>query len=62
MTECNQINVKLLDSKLNKLKSAVKNRQHPTLRMNTRIPPPPPPTPSKEKPKKSHELLLTPRQ
>ena len=61
MTECNQINVKLLDSKLNKLKSAVKNRQHPTLRMNTRIPPPPP-TPSKEKPKKSHELLLTPRQ
>ena len=40
MTECNQINVKLLDSKLNKLKSAVKNRQHPTLRMNTRIPPP----------------------
>ena len=62
MTECNQINVKLLDSKLNKLKSAVKNRQHPTLRMNTRIPPPPLPTPSKEKPKKSHELLLTPRQ
>ena len=61
MTECNKINVKLLDSKLNKLKSAVKIRQHPNLRMNTRMPPPPPP-PLKEKPKKSHELLLTPRQ
>ena len=51
MTECNKTNVKLLDSKLNKLKSAVKNRQHPILRMNTRIPPPPPP-PSK-KPQKN---------
>ena len=50
MTECNKTNVKLLDSKLNKLKSAVKNRQHPILRMNTRIPPPHPP-PSKKTPK-----------
>ena len=59
MTECNKTNVKLLDSKLNKLKSAVKNRQHPILRMNTRIPP----TPTlKKNPKKSHELLLRPRQ
>ena len=60
MTECNKTNVKLLDSKLNKLKSAVKNRQHPILRMNTRIPPPP--STLKKTPKKSHELLLRPRQ
>ena len=53
MVEYNTINVKLLDSQLNKLKSAVKNNQGTTLRMNARtfngnnLP---------------HELLLTKKQ
>ena len=34
MVEYNKINVKLSDSQLNKLKSAAKNRQGATLRMN----------------------------
>ena len=37
MVKCNTVNVKLSDSQLNKLKSAVKNRQGTTLRMNTRM-------------------------
>ena len=37
MVEYNTINVKLLDSELNKLKSAVKNKQGTTLRMNARM-------------------------
>ena len=37
MVEYNTVNAKLPDSQLNKLKSAVKNRQGTTLRMNTRI-------------------------
>ena len=37
MVECNTVNIKLSDSQLNKLKSAVKNRQGRTLRMNTRM-------------------------
>ena len=37
MVEYNTVNVKLSDSQLNKLKSAVKNRQGTTLRMNTRM-------------------------
>ena len=37
MVKCNTVNDKLSDSQLNKLKSAVKNRQGTTLRMNTRM-------------------------
>ena len=37
MIEYNTINVKLSNSQLNKLKSAVKNRQGTTLRMNVRM-------------------------
>ena len=37
MVEYNTVNVKLSNSRLNKLKSAVKNRQGTTLRMNTRL-------------------------
>ena len=37
MVKYNTVNVKLSDSQLNKLKSAVKNSQGTTLRMNTRM-------------------------
>ena len=37
MVECNTVNAKLSDSQLNKIKSAVKNKQGITLRMNTRM-------------------------
>ena len=37
MVEYNAINAKLSDSKLNKLKNAVKNKQGTTLRMGTRM-------------------------
>ena len=37
MVEYNTVNAKLSDSQLNKLKSAVKNRQGQTLRINTGI-------------------------
>ena len=37
MAEYNTVNVKLLSSQLNKLKSAVKNKQGTTLRMNARM-------------------------
>ena len=37
MVECNTVNAKLSDPKLNKLKSAVKSKQGTTLRMNPRI-------------------------
>ena len=37
MVEYNKINVKLLDSQLNRLKSAVKNQAAATLRMNMKI-------------------------
>ena len=53
MVEYNTVNAKLSNSQLNKLKSAVKNKQETTLRMNARkfngnnLP---------------HELLLTTRQ
>ena len=36
MVEYNTVNVKLSNSQLNKLKSAVKNKQGTTLRMNAR--------------------------
>ena len=53
MVEYNTVNVKLSDSQLNKLKSAVKNGQRTTLRMNTRM------CSANNLP---HELLLTTRQ
>ena len=37
MVENNTVNVKLSDSQLNKLKSAVKNKEGATLRMNARM-------------------------
>ena len=37
MVEYNTINVQLSDSQLNKLKTAVKNNQGTTLRMNARM-------------------------
>ena len=37
MVECNKVKVKLSDSQLNKLKSAVKNQTRTTLRMNFRM-------------------------
>ena len=37
MVEYNTVNAKLSNSQLNKLKSAVKNRQGTILRMNARI-------------------------
>ena len=53
MVKCNRVNVKLSDSKLNKLKSAVKNNQGTTLRMNIRM---------FNGDNLPHELLLTTRQ
>ena len=53
MVEYNTLNVKLSDSQLNKLKSAVKNKQGTTLRMNAKI------FRGNNLP---HELLLTTRQ
>ena len=53
MVEYNTVNAKLSDSKRNKLKSAVKNKQGTTLRMNVRI------CNGNNLP---HELLLTTRQ
>ena len=37
MVEYNKVNVKLSDSQLNKLKTAVKNQTGTTLRMNIKI-------------------------
>ena len=53
MIEYNTVIAKLSNSQLNKLKSAVKNRQGTTLRMNTRM---------FSANNLSHELLLTTRQ
>ena len=53
MVEYNTVNAKLSNSQLNKLKSAAKNRQGTTLRMNTRM---------FNSDNLSHELLLTTRQ
>ena len=53
MVEYNTVNAKLSDSQLNKLKSAVKNRQGTTLRRNARM---------FIAYKSPHELLLTTRQ
>ena len=53
MVEYNTVNAKLSNSKLNKLKSSVKNNKRTTLRMNARI------FNGNNLP---HELLLTTRQ
>ena len=53
MIEYNTVNAKLSNSQLNKLKSAVKNKQGTTLRMNSRM------FNGNNSP---HELLLTTRQ
>ena len=53
MVEYNTVNAKLSDSQLNILKSAVKNRQGTTLRMDTRM---------FSENDLSHEFLLTTRQ
>ena len=53
MVEYNTVNAKLSDSQLNVLKSAVKNRQGTTLRMDTRM---------FSENDISHEFLLTTRQ
>ena len=53
MVEYNTVNVKLSNSQLNKLKSAVKNKERTTLRMNARM------FNGNNLP---HELLLTTRQ
>ena len=53
MVEYSKVNIKLPDSKLNKLKSAVKNQSGVILRMNTEM---------IEKNNLSLELLLTTRQ
>ena len=53
MVEYNKVNAKLSDSQLINLKSAAKNRQGLTLRMNTKM------INGKNLP---HELLLTTRQ
>ena len=37
MVECNKVNVRLLDSQLNKLKAAFKNQIGITLRMNIKL-------------------------
>ena len=51
--EYNTVNAKLSNSQLNKLKSAVKNKQETTLRMNARI---------FDENNLPHELQLTTRQ
>ena len=53
MVEYNTVNAKLLNSQLNKLKRAVKNKQGTTLRMNSRM---------FNANNLLHELLLTTRQ
>ena len=53
MVECNKVNVKLSDSQLNKVKSAVKNQTGVTLRMNMKM---------FDGNNLPHELLLTTRQ
>ena len=53
MVKYNTVNVKLSNSQLNKLKSAVKGKQGTTLRMNTRM---------FNGNNLAHELLLTTRQ
>ena len=53
MVEYNKVNVKLSDSQLNKLKSAVRNQTGITLRMNIKL---------LERNNLPHELLLTTRQ
>ena len=53
MVECSKVNVKLSNTKLNKLKNAVKNKTRATLRINLKI---------LNENNLPHELLLTTRQ
>ena len=53
MVECSQVNVKLSDTQLKKIKNSVKNKTGTTLRMSFKI------FNGKDLP---HELLLTTRQ
>ena len=53
MVEYNTVNAKLSNSQLNKLKSAIRNNEGATLRMNARI---------FDSDNLPHELLLTTRQ
>ena len=53
MVECNKVNVKLSDSQLNKLKTAVKDQAEVTLRLNIKM---------LNQNNVPHELLITTRQ
>ena len=53
MVECNKVNVKLSDSQLNKLKTAVKDQTEVTLRLNIKM---------LYQNNVPHELLITIRQ
>ena len=53
MVECSKVNVKLTDTKLKKLKTAVKDKKGTTLRMSLKI---------FDENDLLHELLLTTRQ
>ena len=55
MTQCNSLNVKLLNSQLNKLKSTIKNETKVVLRLSSN-------NIDYDETNFSHELLLTNRQ
>ena len=55
MTQCNSLNVKLLNSQLNKLKSTIKNETKVVLRLSSN-------NIGYDETNFSHELLLTNRQ
>ena len=55
MTQCNSLNVKLSNSQLNKLKSAIKNESEVVLRLSSNMI-------GNNETNVSHELLLTDRQ
>ena len=57
MTQCYSLNVKLSNSKLNKLKSAIKNEAEVVLRLSSNMT-----GDSNDKTHFPHELLLTDRQ
>ena len=57
MTQCNSLNVKLSNSQLNKLKSAIKNESEVVLRLSSNMI-----GDSDDKINFPHELLLTNRQ
>ena len=57
MTQCNRVNVKLSNSQLNKLKSAIKNENDVVIRLSPNMI-----GDSNDKTNFLHELLLTDRQ